>query len=127
MTPEQVTGLAELLTSARQKLGISSREVARRSGITNSNVRRLELGTIPQPRPETLRALADVLGLELADVYATTGYARPDGLPTFTPYLRSKYGDLPPKARRELEQSFQEIAERYGYDPHGPQPGEDEI
>ena len=49
-----------------------------------------------------------------------------DELPSFTPYLRSKYRDMPLEARKEIEQSFGEIAKKYGYDGSGPLPGEDE-
>jgi transcriptional regulator with XRE-family HTH domain len=126
MTPQQARALANLLTTAREQLGISSRELARRSGIRNSTVSRLELAEVPAPRPDTLKALADALGIDLADVFATAGYAQPDGLPTLTPYLRSKYGDLPAKAQKELERSFAEIARKYGYSPDGPSHGEDE-
>lgn len=126
MTPKQAKELARMLKTARQAQGLSAREVAKRSGITDSNVVRLEQGAILNPRPDTLKSIADVLGLDLADIYATIGYAQPEGLPSFTPYLRSKYGELPAKARRELEKSFADIAKRYGYDPQGPRPGEDE-
>lgn len=126
MTPEQARDLARMLKTARQERGLSAREVAKRSGMNDSNVVRLEQGAILNPRPETLKSLADVLDLDLADVYATIGYVQPEGLPNFTPYLRTKYSDLPPRARRELERSFTDIVKRYGYDPSGPKPGEDE-
>lgn len=126
MTPKQAAALAHLLTQARKQLSISSRELARRSGVTNGHVRRLELAETPSPRPETLKALADVLQLELADVYATAGYTQPDKLPTFSPYLRSKYSHLPAAAQKELERSFAKVAEKYGYSPDGPVDGEDE-
>ena len=45
-------------------------------------------------------------------------------LPSFRPYLRAKYHDLPPDAITELERNFADIARRYGTD--GPQDGEDE-
>jgi transcriptional regulator with XRE-family HTH domain len=107
-------------------LGLSAREVADRSGMADSNVLRLEQGAIANPRPETLKSLADVLDLDLSDLYTAAGYVQPQGLPSFEPYLRSKYSDLPASARRELEQSFARIAAKHGYDPNGPRPGEDE-
>jgi hypothetical protein len=94
--------------------------------MADSNVIRLEQGAIASPRPDTLKSLADVLQLDLADVYAAAGYVQPQGLPSFAPYLRSKYGKLPASAQAELERNFARIAEKYGYDPNGPAPGEDE-
>lgn len=126
MNNSQLKALAQLLREAREGLGLSAREVGKRSGITDSNIVRLEQGAIANPRPETLKAIADVLELDLADVYAAAGYVQPDGLPSFAPYLRSKYGDLPAEAQQELERSFKTVAEKYGYDASGPKPGQDE-
>jgi transcriptional regulator with XRE-family HTH domain len=126
MDKEHSQALATLLKQARERLGMSAREVADRSGMADSNVIRLEQGAIANPRPDTLKSLADVLGLDLADVYAAAGYVQPHGLPSFAPYLRSKYADLPANAKVEMEQSFARIAEKYGYDADGPAPGEDE-
>lgn len=126
MDSDHSQALARLFKQTRETLGISAREVARRAEITDSNVVRLEQGAIPNPRPDTLKALADVLGLDLADVYAAAGYVQPKGLPSFTPYLRSKYAGLPVEARQELETSFARIADKYGFDANGPKPGEDE-
>ena len=62
----------------------------------------------------------------MADLYAAAGYPTPTELPSFTPYLRSKYGGLPPEARAELQETFQRLSEKYGYDGDGPADGEDE-
>lgn len=126
MDKEHTQQLASLLKQAREQLGLSAKAVADRSGMADSNVIRLEQGVIAAPRPDTLKSLADALGLDLADVYAAAGYVQPKGLPSFAPYLRSKYADLPASAKVELEQSFTRIAEKYGYDADGPLPGEDE-
>lgn len=126
MDTKQAHLLGKQLKEARAKLGLSAREVADRSGMADSNVLRLEQGAIANPRPETLKSLADTLNLDLADLYAAAGYVQPDGLPSFAPYLRSKYADLPASAQRELEISFRKIAAKHGYDPTGPAAGEDE-
>ncbi|WP_082530399.1 helix-turn-helix domain-containing protein [Aeromicrobium sp. Root344] len=126
MDKKQAQALGKLLRLSREKAGLSGRELADRSGMAASNVLRLEQGTIANPRPETLKSLADVLDLDLSDLYAAAGYIQPEGLPSFAPYLRSKYSGLPASAQRELETSFAKIAAKHGYDPNGPQPGEDE-
>lgn len=126
MDNHQSQQLGTLLRTAREELGLSAREVADRSGMADSNVLRLEQGAIASPRPDTLKSLADVLHLDLADLYTTAGYVQPDRLPSFTPYLRSKYANLPASAKRELEASFERIVAKHGYDPDGPNTGEDE-
>jgi transcriptional regulator with XRE-family HTH domain len=127
MNNQPAQDLARLLRDARLQLGISARELARQSGVTVSTISRLENGDIPQPRTDKLRPLADTLKLELADLYAAIGYEQPTALPSFTPYLRSKYADLPDTAKRELESAFDRIAKKHGYSSTGPNPGEDEI
>lgn len=126
MDKKQAQSLGKMLKQSREKLGLSAREVADRSGMADSNVLRLEQGAIANPRPETLKSLADALSLDLSDLYAAAGYVQPEGLPSFAPYLRSKYADLPASAQREIEASFKKIAAKHGYDPAGPKPGEDE-
>ena len=129
MSPDAASRLALLLRTTRQSLGLSVREVSRRSHITDSNIVRMEQGVIANPRPDTLKAIADVLGLDLADVFASIDYVQPKGLPSFTPYLRSKYADLPDKAVDDLQKYFTKLANQYGLSPDtwaGPLPGEDE-
>lgn len=123
--------LARVVASARQRVGISTRELAARSGVPRTSIQRLESGEyVEQPNPTFLAALAPHLNLSLADLYVVAGIQQPTELPSFTPYLRSRYRDLPESAQAELEQSFRDVMNRYGYDPTnsipGPQPGEDE-
>jgi transcriptional regulator with XRE-family HTH domain len=129
MSPDAASRLAKLLRTSRENLGLSVREVGRRSHIADSNIVRLEQGVIPNPRPDTLKAIADVLGLDLADVFASIDYVQPKGLPSFTPYLRSKYADMPETAVQDLEKYFTKLASKHGLTPDmwvGPQPGQDE-
>lgn len=101
--------------------------MARRAGVTTGTVTRLELAQIQSPRGENLKAIAEVLQIPASDLFATADWLPKAELPTFAPYLRSKYRDLPPAAMAELEESFARLTERYGYDNKGPAPGEDEI
>ncbi len=94
-TTTNAVKLGNALKERRTELELTIKEVARRSGMTDSNVLRIERGDIPQPRPETLKSLADVLGLELSDLFNLAGYVQPRTLPSFSPYLRSRYADLP--------------------------------
>lgn len=124
--PDESPTVGQLLRAARHGAGLSLGAVAARTGLAKSVVDKAERDLAQQPSPTTLAKLAEALKLNLADVYAAAGYDAPSELPTFAPYLRSKYRDLPPAARAELEQSFARVAAKYGVAATGPAPGEDE-
>jgi transcriptional regulator with XRE-family HTH domain len=126
MSPKQAQALGSFLRKRRARLGLSSRDLAARSGIDQATIVRLEQGAFAEPRPETLRVVAEALRVSLADVFARAGYAAATDLPSFQPYLRTKYRDLPAEAVEQLERAFQRLAKRHGLDPAGPAPGEDE-
>lgn len=118
--------LATVIADARNAKGMSTRQLAAEIGIDQSNIVRLEQGSVAEPKPTVLEGLARVLELDLVDLYALAGYTKPSELPAFTPYLRSKFADLPEQARSEMERSFRTIADKYGFDADGPKPGQDE-
>ena len=115
-----VTKIGAFITERREALGISQRELIRRSGVINLN--RLELGTTASPRTDTLQAVADALGISLSELVAA---GRPEELPTLTPYLRAKYGDMPEEGRRRMTKYFERLAKEYNMSD-GPKDGEDE-
>jgi transcriptional regulator with XRE-family HTH domain len=118
--------LGEMLRAARTAKALSIRDLSTSSGVARSTLLDLEQDNMAAPNPHHLKSLAQSLDLNLTDLYAIAGYVPATGLPSFAPYLRSKYGHLPDEARNELEASFGLIADKYGYDPAGPSPGEDE-
>lgn len=122
----QKTSFGNLIRTAREVAGLSLRGVAAETGISKSVLSELEQDDIKSPNPRMLEALAPTLNIELIDLYSAAGYLPAKGLPNFSPYLRSKYRDLPPEARTEIEESFTAIAKRYGIAERGPAPGEDE-
>lgn len=124
--PKQAKELGRRLRARREELGLSTRQLAEQAGMNDATVVRLEQGAFAAPRPDKLSRIAEALGLSLADVFALADYAAPSDLPAFAPYLRTKYRTLPKKAVTELERFFDELAARYGIDPAGPAPGEDE-
>lgn len=126
MDQEQARELGRTLRERREALGLSVRELAERTGTSHATIVRLEQGAFDSPAPDKLSRIADALGLNLADVFALAEYVSPRGLPTFAPYLRTKYRELPAPAVEELERSFRRVAKRHGYDPDGPATGEDE-
>jgi transcriptional regulator with XRE-family HTH domain len=124
MTPDQAQQLAELLRRHRQAQQLTAREVARRAGVDVGTVTRLEQGQILSPRAENLRAIGAVLHIPAADLFAAAAWLPEGELPSFRPYLRSKYRELPPEAIAEIEAEFERIARDYG--ARGPVDGEDE-
>ncbi|HEX6700900.1 MAG TPA: helix-turn-helix domain-containing protein [Gaiellaceae bacterium] len=126
MQQDQAKRLGRWLREQRQAAGISKRELARRADMTDGTIVRIEQGAFDAPSPHKLARIAEALKLSLADVYSMAGYATPDDLPSFQPYLRRKYRDMPPGAVADLETAFRRIASKHGYEPKGPAPGEDE-
>lgn len=94
--------------------------------MNDATIVRIEQGAFAAPRPDKLSRIAEALGLSLADVFALADYAVPDDLPSFQPYLRSKYRDMPAGAVDDLNKAFQRIVRKHGYQPGGPRDGEDE-
>lgn len=116
-----------VIAERRKELDISGYELARRTGIQASTILRIERGET-EPTTEKLNILAGALDLEPSVLLAAGGYDQLATLPTFTPYLRSKYPEMPDEARDDLARAFQRIAKKHGFDPTqtGPRPGEDE-
>lgn len=64
--------LADALKCARERLGLSQREVSKAAGISNTTLSRLEKGAITAD-PDTLKALASTLGLDYLWLLALNG------------------------------------------------------
>ncbi len=124
MDTKQAEELGAFLRRERQAKGVSARALAAKVGIDMSQIVRLEQGQVASPKADVLAGIAGFLDLPLADVFGLAGYAAPQELPSFRPYLRAKYHELPPGAVAELERTFAKIAKRYG--TGGPRGGEDE-
>ena len=124
--PEQAAHLGRLVRSRRKELGLSIRQLAERADMNFATVSRIEQGLFAAPGPDKLARIAEALGIELADIYAMADYAVPGDLPSFQPYLRHKYRDMPDQAVDDLNKAFERIVRKHGYDPNGPQAGEDE-
>ena len=124
MTPDEAQRLADLLRAKRQELRLTAREVARRANVDVGTVTRIEAGQILSPRPDNLIAIGEVLGIRAADLFATTDWLPSKELPTFRPYMRAKYRELPDEALSEMEAFLAQLADKYGV--RGPAEGEDE-
>ena len=74
MKVEKVS-LGEFIKRKRQYYGFSQRELARRTGISNSMICRIENGEIKKPIYQILWKLSDELGLQLPKVLSLAGYS----------------------------------------------------
>jgi transcriptional regulator with XRE-family HTH domain len=126
MNDQPVRRLGAFLQARREELGLSARQLASRAATDQTTINRIEQGLIAAPRPDKLARIAEALGLNLADVYVHAGYAVPKDLPSFKPYLRAKYGDLPTGEIEKIETYAARLAKKHGVRLDGPAPGEDE-
>lgn len=126
MDNEQARQLGKVLRQRREGRGLTTRALAQQAGINDATVVRFEQGAFASPAPDKLARIAAALGLRLADVYALADYAVPSDLPSFTPYLRTKYRQLPSEEVERIEAYALRIARKHGVDLAGPAPGEDE-
>jgi transcriptional regulator with XRE-family HTH domain len=126
MDEQQAKTLGSLLRQKREALGLSLRQLAKLAEVNDVNIFRLERGDWAAPAPDKLARIAEALGLSLADVYALADYAVPTDLPSFKPYLRTKYRSLPQEEVDKIEAYAQKLAKKHGVNLKGPAPGEDE-
>jgi len=126
-TPEPNTKLAVTVRTARETKGLSIRGLASRMGITPSYIHKLESGVFGSISPEKIQALAGVLELDPQDLFTVAGYQVPKGLPSFEPYLRTRYGDdLPEEAIQHMSEYFEYERAKYGGGNRRPIGDEDE-
>ncbi len=113
-TPTRGHRLGEAVHRARQARGLSIRKLAETAGVTHSFIARLEAGRFQTVSPDNLTALAHALDIAPEDLFVLSGYAVPERLPTFGPYLRARYGELPEQAIDQLNQYFELLRDKYG-------------
>jgi transcriptional regulator with XRE-family HTH domain len=123
MTKAERQALANILRGQRIGAGLSASGLARQAGVDKATVTLLEQCKITHPRVETVRSLADVLGIPLADIYSAVNWLPEDTLPSLRPYMRAKYGALTEAELSEIERFINVVNGRNG----GPRRGEDEV
>jgi transcriptional regulator with XRE-family HTH domain len=124
MDRDKAKELGEYLRQQREARGASARSVATVVGVDIAQIVRLEQGAVASPKADVLAAIAEYLELPLADVFGLAGYTLPKELPSFKPYLRAKYQELPDEAVDEMERFFARLAKKHGVT--GPVGREDE-
>jgi transcriptional regulator with XRE-family HTH domain len=71
--PEQLT-LGGVIRKAREREGISLRELARRSGVSAGQLSRIESGDVAKPSTDTLRSIARALGRHSVPLLTLAGH-----------------------------------------------------
>lgn len=66
--------LGNLIKKAREEKVISQRELARRTGIDNTEISRIEKGTRKKPGYKVLKKLAEELGFDICELLIESGY-----------------------------------------------------
>jgi transcriptional regulator with XRE-family HTH domain len=111
MSDERKAELGRYISEQREKKGMSLRALAEAADLSPGGLSEIEHG-LRLAQPETLERLAAALGIDWEDLHALAGYRRPASLPSFGPYLRSKYGEhLSPKELKELESYFRTVTD----------------
>lgn len=88
-----VVALGVRLKTVRELNGLSQRELARRAGVTNSNISMIEQGQI-SPSVGSLARLLDVIPLSLAQFFALDSTAPEGGIVRAGSAARTEYPDL---------------------------------
>ncbi len=68
--------LASVVKSAREKIGISQRELSRRTGIDNNTLAKIEKGERKKPNVLSLRKLSMVLGIDVKKLMKLCDYTK---------------------------------------------------
>lgn len=110
-------GFAEYLKNLRREKGLSLRELAERSGVSNAYISQIERGKRGVPSPDVLEKLAAGLGVSYAELMRAAGY-----WPKLADLeaLAASRGDgrvleeLPPEAVKSLEEFLEYLLAKYG-------------
>lgn len=83
--------LASVIKEAREKFGVSQRELSRKTKIDNNTIAKIENGTRKKPNVLSLRKLALCLNLELKELLELSGYSESDIEVTLNEYGNDFY------------------------------------
>jgi transcriptional regulator with XRE-family HTH domain len=110
VTSEMRQSVGEIIKEQRETRGLSIAKAASAARVDARWWSRLERGLYQNPDPRSLNRVAKVLELETTELFVAAHFS--DGLPSFAPYLRSRY-DLPPDAVRQLQAHFELLEQKY--------------
>ncbi|MEN3283359.1 MAG: Helix-turn-helix domain [Solirubrobacteraceae bacterium] len=112
MTEAKAKQLGRLLAKARERQGLTTREVAESQDFTHVWVHRVEQGEFRQPTAQWLWRLAEVLKLDPARIDRLMGESLSSNIPNLHTYFR--LGSNASEAEiAELEAAVQAIHQKY--------------
>jgi DNA-binding XRE family transcriptional regulator len=65
---KELSTIAKNMKKYRSKLGISQDKLSKMADVTLHTIAKIETGSTPDPRIETLRKIADALGVSVDDL-----------------------------------------------------------
>jgi len=65
---KEISIIAKNIKKYRTKLGISQDKLSKLAGITLHTITKIESGATPDPRIETVKKIADALGVSIEDL-----------------------------------------------------------
>ena len=89
-------GFGERFRAARLALGVTQREIQRRTGVNSNQLCRIEKGEI-LPRVDTVERLAKGLGVDAGALVGDRQISDTEGLPILT-----MYNQLPPTTKKTV-------------------------
>lgn len=95
--------VGQLVKRLREERAMSISQLAVQTGLSSNAIRWIERG-VTQPKPESLRALAGVLGFRYQDMLGMAGYLDQQDVDQGEKQLLEAYRALSPGARRLLQE-----------------------
>jgi transcriptional regulator with XRE-family HTH domain len=119
--PTSSDTLGSFLRRAREEARMTSRQVGELVGANSSTVLRIEQGLIASPKLEVLKRLANVLEVDLADLFALCGIPVTSPSMNLAAYLEHLAGrPVPEAAVAEAQAAIQTILDKYRPQPDRP-------
>jgi transcriptional regulator with XRE-family HTH domain len=110
------TTLGGYLRLAREHHQLTLRNVEQITGVPRNSLSQLENDRTERPDPAVLHKLADAYQVDVTDLFAFIGVTPTTTLPSLAPYLRARYGYLPPDAIAEANRRLQALLNEYDGD-----------
>jgi len=109
--------LGQYITNLRKEKGYSQRKLASISGISNTTINRIESGETATPDAPTLKALAEVLGVEETSLLIAAGYIKDNGNNSQSFAAVKDEENLSTRDLKQIEKDLEQIMEHIEGDP----------
>lgn len=112
MTEAQAQKLGQMINAARQKKGLSLRDVANQVDISHIWLKELESGHYTDPAPDRLARLAELLDIDPVRIDRVNKDVLANSLPDVRTYFRAK-DKLSPEQLDEVEATMKRLRSKY--------------